>query len=1117
MGINMDVKTVLTPQELAAFSELDQKCTQANLVLPKGLTHNALCIVGESLGSEENLNGEYFIGKAGKLLDKLLKEAGIIRSASHITNVIKVQPPGNKVERLHEIGLSIQDFIPYLKEELDTIKPKAILAVGRHALEALTSEHGITKWRGSVLECSLTENPVSVLPTLHPSYLQRGMMHLYPYVRHDMQNFARLGFGIYKPEDPYEQIINPSLTQCLDFLSDIANTATETCFDIETVAHQRITCIGWTNGPHKAICIPFRHNGLKLRWAEHEQIMLLDAMKQIYQKPRLLKIGQNIHYDIHFLLPLLGFPREPIFDTRYAHTLLHADAKHDLGFLTSVYTNMNYHKDEAKDWASKKVPKDETLWGYNIKDVITTHRVAQAITKDLKEANQYDFFTGFMMPFRRVIFDMEAHGINVDMDLMKELRDYIQEDELPIALDIIHKMTGREMNPNSSKQVGEYLAEELHLPIPRTAKGNYTVKEEILEALVARHPKHRQLLKQILCARVLKAKDLGTYLTAVVSKDNHMKCSYGMTITGRLTSSTNQIDEGTNLQNIPKHLRQIFIPEPDQVFVDADLSQAEARVMAWLMKSDKLKEVFHSGHKIHKIVGGWIYDKDPEDLTPTEYLIAKKTVHGCVDEKTQVLTLTGWKYINEPFLGQIAQWDPKTKEITFVYPHNLEPIPYKGIMYRHTQGYFDQMVTPTHRMPHWQVRYGRKRKHVDGPVRDIEAQKFTNRRNSYKLPLAGVYSSSTPKLNPNEMSLLVAIQADCSVRRSGEVEANFTKGYKIARLKYLLKQLRIDYTEYPYKDTGSSFYIPKQWKVVALLNCFEKHKTFSFDAILNNTPKVLDTFIRELGFWDGRVNKEQDGTINSWQYYTTNAQNAEVAATIAHLTNKRAVVSMRENWWEEKRTKDLYTVSISCYPLGDLTEMKTEIIKDFGGVVYCPTVMSSYFLIRRNGHISITGNSNYQMGERKFATIIERPVADAREIMRKYSKIVPELPQYHKDIQREIETTRKLVTMYGRTRIFTGRLDDSTFKSGYAQLPQSTVVDTINLGILGLWCITPRSVHFITQTHDSILLSIDPNKVEYWNKYIKAHLETLRELEINGDSLVIPLDIEPPKDNWYGA
>lgn len=1105
--------------QLTTYPALASKCNKTKLVLPITLKPSRLCIVGESLGAEEEFQDNYFVGKAGKLLDKLLKDIGLIRETIHITNVCKVRPPNNDMSRLSELGLSVTDFRPMLQEELSIINPVAILALGRYALETLTSEYGITKWRGSTLPCTLHPT-ATVIPTLHPSYLQRGQMDQYPYVRNDIKRFAEVGFGTYKPEPPYDYIINPTLQQCLDFLSDILCSSTETCFDIETVAHQRITCVGWTRNASSAICIPFRHNGLHNRWSEAEQLMLLSMMRDIFAKPGLVKIGQNMHYDLHFLLPLLGFPREPLFDTRYAHQLIHPDSKHDLGFLTSIYTNMNYHKDEFKDWATKQVPHDETLWTYNIKDVITTHRIYHGLVKDLKELHLYNFFTGFTMPFRRVIFEMEHKGIRVDTALHTEWKDFIQDEELPIAQDILNHLCGQDINPNSSKQVGEFLVSSLHLPVPRTQAGNYSVDEKTLESLRARYPQHKQIIDQILCVRVLKSKDLGTYLSAKLSADGRMRCSYGYTKTGRLTSSSNHKDEGTNLQNIPKHLRQIFIPEPGHVFVDADLSQAEARVMAYLMRSDKLKSIFKSGKKIHKVVGSWVFEKPEDDLNADEYLLAKKTVHGCVDAQTEVLTPNGWfdiatytEYFNTL---PIMQFDPTNFELSFVIPSFITKVPYTGDMYHLTQGFFDQLLTPTHRIPHWQVKKGRARISTNGPMRDILARDFSNRRNTYKLPLSGTWSNPHTLLSHEGISLLCAIQADLTIRKYSVIEGNFKKAYKIHRLCYLLKKLNLTYTMSINNTTGyTSFYIPKQPLVTLILSFLGPDKTFNLGRLLANSAAVLDTFTKELSFWDGRIN---DDGKTSWQYYTTNKHNAEVAATVAHLTNKRAVVAVRDNnisSYGHGENKPLYTVSISTHPLADITEMKTT-KEYFNDIVYCPTVPTSYFMIRRNGHISITGNSNYRMGVNKFATIIGRPVAEAKALQEKYYSVVPELPAYHAAIQQAIEQTRKLTTCYGRTRIFTGRLDDETFRSGYAQIPQSTVVDTMNIGTLSIWLIKPPDVYIATQTHDSILVSCPPEYVQTLNTYLTLHLETLRELPIGGDILVIPLEIDKPKENWYG-
>jgi len=160
--------------------------------------------------------------------------------------------------------------------------------------------------------------------------------------------------------------------------------------------------------------------------------------------------------------------------------------------------------------------------------------------------------------------------------------------------------------------------------------------------------------------------------------------------------------------------------------------------------------------------------------------------------------------------------------------------------------------------------------------------------------------------------------------------------------------------------------------------------------------------------------------------------------------------------------------------------------------------------------------SNYKMGVNLFSRIIGKPVSEARAIQDKYFTVVPELPKYHRDIQTEIETTRKLTNPFGRTRIFTGRIDQTAIGSGYAQKPQSTIVDMMNFGILSLYLLKPDSIHIITQTHDSVLQSLPPDLYEWWTTYVKSHLEVLRQIEINGDTLNIPIEIDPPKTNWLG-
>lgn len=789
----------MTPADLPAYTDLKAACDWVNvkLVLPESLTQRTIALVGESLGTEEDISGLYFHGKAGKLLDRLLAGAGLLRSILHITNVIKVQPPGNKVERLPELGvgpdgflpaLTDRSFIPYLREELTAVKPTFIIAVGALAMETLTGQTQILRRRGSIVTSLPEFGSVPVGITLHPSYLQRGQMHLFPYVRHDLKMFGELAFDARPTMAPYERLIDPSMTDIVDFLHNIHQNSTHMAFDIETVNKKYITCFGLSASPNNAMCIPIRYKGFRNRWSKAELVYILGLVREVYHKPGLVKIGQTMRYDMHYLLPLLGLPREPWFDTYVAHCLIHPDARHDLGFIMSVYTDMPYHKDDFKDWAVKEVPHDVTLWQYNVDDCIGTHRSAVGLEHDLCVRNMWDFFAGYQMPFQRVLFEMEHAGLSVNHKLRNEWTRRVEDEDLPDAQWQIDELAGIHIDPNSSKQVGEYLENYLHIKVPRTDKGNYTVKEDKLDAIVARYPQHKRILEKIICTRKLKAKVLGTYLRAPLSPDGRLRTSYGTTVTGRLTSRQDVFGDGTNLQNQPKQFRRLYIPEPGDVFLEPDLSQAEARVMAWLMQSKILVGIFDAGQKVHTFMGAAIFDVASNALSPEQYKIAKQTVHG----------------------------------------------------------------------------------------------------------------------------------------------------------------------------------------------------------------------------------------------------------------------------------------------------------------------------------------TNYCMGIHKYAALIGKPVAEAKIIRERYLSIVPELPEYWHWVQETMQHDRMLTTPYGRQRIFTGRLDDEDFRSGYAQIPQSAVVDTMNIGLLGLFVVRPKTVKFKTQTHDSALFSLPLYHVPMWNALTKMHLETLRTFEIRGEPLTIPIDLGEVKYNWLG-
>ena len=1091
------------PTLLPSYDDLLWKCDSNNveIVLPESLEPRRLCIVGEALGAEELLKRLYFEGKSGKLLDKLLREVGLIRGALHVTNVIKIQPPGNDLARLSELGLELDDFIPYLKEELNHVKPRVILAVGRLAMEVLTGKFGITKWRGSVVDCTFVHydpNP-SVVPTLHPAYLQRGQMHLYPYVRHDVKLFAELGFGIHKTHKPFELVVDPTFTNTIEYLDSCIDAADETCFDIETVNNERITCVGFSRSPDSAICIPFRYKGLRNRWQKHEFMMILDKIRTLYNKPLCTKIGQNMHYDMHFLLPLLGFPREPLFDTMLAHSLIHPDAKHDLGFIMSIYTDMPFHKDEAKDWRAQHLPHDLTLWEYNAKDVIGTHRAYVNLKRDLIEMNLYNFFTGYIIPFRRVLFEMEWRGIKIDMTERQRLIERVETEELPDILWQIEELTGQALNPNSSLQVGGYLNEVLKIPVRRTEKGNYTVKEDILHELAARYPKHKRIIDKILCARVLKAKDLGTYLTAKVSPDGRMRTSFGTTVTGRLSSRANMFGEGC------------LLPETE-VLTTTGWTRLDQ-----LAKSDVVLQYNLNGTL------NWCLARPYTTYYDGAIVIANAIFHKNTYTKNHKVLTT----------HPTHRTTLESKALDLITSLNMRELPISG-------DYIGGEENPQYIRIAEAIR-------ADGSVENgiiRFAAKKQHKINRFILLATELGLTLSPQnAQPGYRRFGISKQESAPIVKFME-ECNWEIGSWILTLSLTSLKELIDETKYwdahirrrswwffttdqntahwvqtgahlcgysatirwnDYSDRGYGKGVAKPLWTVAI-----KPRAYTYTESkhykLSGYSGQVYCMTTDSGYF---LCKHKDTIVVTGN---TNLQNQPKKFRKLYVPNNGHVFLEPDLSQAEARVMAWLMKSDK---LKTIFRSGQKIHKIMGGEIYGkdPEKLTDdeYLIAKKTVH-----GSNYDMGERKFATLIQKPVLLAREIRTKYFLIVPELAHYHQRIRETINTDRKLTTPYGRVRVFTGRLDDETYRSGYAQIPQSTVVDTLNVGTLGLWLIKPTNILVLTQNHDSILLSMPPSLVEWFKPYIKAHLETLRELTIEGDLLIIPVDIGKAKTNWLG-
>ena len=560
------------------------------MIEPYGKPDANYVIVGEAPGANEEQEGRPFVGWSGQLLfDDILARAGILRKSCLITNVYWERPPGNKLE-------TISDITKYADRN-DTIikqaKPKVIIACGEYALRYLTDEQGITKWRGSILK---TRFGCPCVPMIHPAAVLRNYSWK-ALCRHDAQK-ARLVAEEGMPKDLNRTITTfATLPEFLltddkdEFVKEFElqiqamSESPVISFDIETFRNT-ITCIGIADSLSNAIVVPFTGQ------FNHQQSFKLIKSLDKCLRGDALKVGQNLDYDVQYLAKRLGIGVKNVWmDTMVAHSVMHPEMGHSLDLLTSLYTLHPYYKEMRKEATSGHY--NATLWQYNGIDCCITYEVAMKLWRELELTATKKFFTSISMPVTKTLVRMEHRGVLVDNALRADRKEDLERKVGDLMADPLLN----DVNPNSPKQVLDYLRSVLP---PGEAKRLEKSDVHALKLLRTRQPRHRAFIDSVLKVRELR-KIIGTYLEAKTHKDDRMRTSYrtSATDTGRISSSKDVFNLGMNLQNVPGDQRDWFIPDKGKVFFDADGSQIEARITAWISKDENYVQGFVEGRDIH--------------------------------------------------------------------------------------------------------------------------------------------------------------------------------------------------------------------------------------------------------------------------------------------------------------------------------------------------------------------------------------------------------------------------------------------------------------------------------------------------------------------------------------
>lgn len=614
-----------------------------------GPTDAKIAIVGEAPGQTEVEYGRPFVGSSGQLLSTMLKDAGILLEQCRLHNVMEIRPPGGDFKKSFYNGSEPSDALirgkKKLLEKLEKERPNVILALGNEALKALTGYDKLTDCRGIIMD-----SPVGkVIGTYHPAYILRDYS-VRPLAQIDICKVVRESTtrSYEKPRVNFK--ICPSLDACISYMRSMPS-GSKIAFDIETLG-RLVRCIAFSSDGSNAICIPFmrvqcsRTDGLvsasipdRSWWTEPEEKLLLDEMKVFLERPDLFFIAQNGSFDISLLEYNFGITvKNYYFDTMHAHHVCYAELPRGLDTLVSIYTNFPYY------W-SYDSKSDNSTFTYNCYDAVATWAVAKVLHQELehlstKDHNLRSFYFHHKHPLVRSLTRASNIGVQIDVEkrgsisepLKKELDEIIEKCNIYLST---YGIAG--INLGSPKQVLETII-ALNYPAPKNKFGKDSTDARAMDSLISRYP--NEAFFGFISLYRAKQKFLSTYVEAVLDDDNRFRTSYDAsgTETGRISSKKTLWGTGGNLQNIPKRaddprqaqFRKLFIAAPGWKILHADLSQAEARVVAWISEDDELIHRFLTpGFDIHSYVASArVYHIPLDQVTKALRSKAKACVHS---------------------------------------------------------------------------------------------------------------------------------------------------------------------------------------------------------------------------------------------------------------------------------------------------------------------------------------------------------------------------------------------------------------------------------------------------------------------------------------------------------
>ena len=607
-------------------------------------TSQIIDLLGLMGDAADNIPGCPGVGEktAQKLLEEFHSIENLLENTEQLKGALKKKVEENKEQILFSKFLAtIKTDVP-ISFDLNACERKEANAEKIHEIFTDLEFHGLLSRtaKPEVKKAVVSQEPIQGDLFASPQPQQGNLF------AQNKPDFPSLFVGEGTGEEKYSNLADLKSTPCSYYLVEkeedvndlIAKIQSQNfvSFDTETTGVDPITAdlvgFSFSFSKNEAYYVPVPE-----KYEEAQNIV--NKFKPVLENESILKIGQNIKYDIIVMGKYKVNVTGPYFDTMIAHYLLNPEMKHNMDYLAETYLGYKtIHIDELigpkgkNQLSMRSVPLNQ-IKDYACEDADITLRLKEVLEEELKKQNIESLFFDIEMPLVEVLADLEMTGVKLDTNAMKQLSLSMTEEMGKIEKDI-YNIAGIEFNINSAKQVGEILFDRMKIvdKPKKTKTGQYVTSEEVLESLKGKHP----IVAKLFEYRGLK-KLLSTYIDALpllVNPDTgkiHTSFNQAITSTGRLSSSN------PNLQNIPirdeqgKEIRKTFIADSeDCVFFSADYSQIELRIMAHLSGDKDMLDAFNNFNDIHAATAAKIYKVPLEEVTKDMRRKAKTANFGII-------------------------------------------------------------------------------------------------------------------------------------------------------------------------------------------------------------------------------------------------------------------------------------------------------------------------------------------------------------------------------------------------------------------------------------------------------------------------------------------------------